>query len=451
MAMRWILPLSVLAACLGTRGYADTNSLQILRIPLAGSGAGPGQGALASSSRAVAGAPEDGTATGVPVYYLFSATGSDENYFNALAVGKPSLFWDQARRDVARTFQRDALSGTAEIVPVRIRSAAEFQQVMSASLVPPVPGRPPLPYFVQELTPGDRRIAGFAVISHSGGDGPVLEEGPQLTYGVFQDDAAKPGPGRILDRILPGAILRFAGCNSGNDHMWYENDAGRGGSPSVAHGTAAVLAEKDVEVYGKRGTGDVARTDTYFLFKRPDPATPYPVRHIIPKDHYRFYVAQDDEQAMDVPYGSDEEKEALLQWYEERGIQVVVNEAGSFLRVTLRLHREHTQGSRKPEALVSLVEEFDVDPGMAEASGRRLFGDFGWHIRRELLARAIDQSRRARGALDMQDFRLWAVLLRPDHDDTVYRADLCDDPVVKDAPPAVFTRPRPVPAPRRLP
>lgn len=405
----------------------------ILEVPI--SGARPA--AASPGTAQPAGSQADPTLgpRGVPVYYLFSAMGSDESYFNGLAVGSPATIWDQASRDGAQVLRANGMAGSCQMVPVRVASGTDVMKVLTRSLVPPDTRKPAMPYFVDQLAASERPISGFVVISHSGSDGPIMNG--QMTYGAFQEDERTEGPERISNRLLTGAILRFAGCNSGNDYLWYEHGSG---SPSMAHGAAAVLHRKKVQVHGKVSSGDVANMSNYVLFKQPDAATPYPTRHVIPKAHYKFYMPRETRSAL-IHFRSAEERDALLAWYAKRRIpvEIATEDTDGYLEARLPVYQTYTERSSKPAFHVELIERFRADPeGEGALTGHKIFGA-EWDQKRGLLAQAIADAQRAGGGrLDIHDFRLWAVLLTPSQDHTVYRADLCDDPSVKDQPPVVY-------------
>ncbi|MBI4858972.1 MAG: hypothetical protein HY815_01660 [Candidatus Riflebacteria bacterium] len=289
-------------------------------------------------------------------------------------------------------------------------------------------------------------ILSVAVISHAGCDGPFIPlasgSGYQANYDLVRHDKAAGGANSLFNRLVRGARLRYCGCNTGNDYMWYEvNRRGWAANPSVAHGAAALLAEKQVVAYGKYNSGDV-KSRCYVYFSCP-PGLNYPVRHVKAKHAYSFGTTKAASTFDDIriAYATAQERDAYLAWYRSRGI--TGRAANGVITVSAPRPTWYSRDSQKPALLKALVRAIADDPGATpDVRQPPVQGDDPQTVRRLLplmdklaadgrLRRAIDDARRANnGVLDLDDFRIWAVVFMPDHDETAYRADLCDDPNV---------------------
>jgi len=386
------------------------------------------------------------------VHYVFCSTGDDAAYFEGLAIGYPSDIQDLIRKDIEAARATAGLSGTATIVRVRVRSADEVMDVLRYGKIPRDERSGSPIYVADELAPSAARLTGYAVLSHANSYGPLIpypNYTKPFTYPQLQEDKRRGGAGSLYGRLVQGAHIRYAGCNSGNDYQFYEIDTpGRRGNPSIAHATAAIYSEKKVVVYGKYRSADLKSTH-YVSFSCPAGLS-YPVRQGKPKASYAFATAISDEaETVKIPFSSRREKEESLFWYKERGYPCRVTDetgSGDGVQGTLEVRIPSdswlcSRETRKPALLKSVVEAVSSNPRTAWPSIQRLLSQVG--IAANLLkgiqkavvtgrlARAIHESRAAHGGkLDLDDFRLWVVLLSPEKWDTYFRADLCDDPTV---------------------
>ncbi|MBI4858973.1 MAG: hypothetical protein HY815_01665 [Candidatus Riflebacteria bacterium] len=69
--------------------------------------------------------------------YIFSPTGDDENYFDALALGRPSDIVDMVRADAAAAQAAAGLTGSYRLVRVKVSSIQEYYTVLRDGLAPP--------------------------------------------------------------------------------------------------------------------------------------------------------------------------------------------------------------------------------------------------------------------------------------------------------------------------
>jgi hypothetical protein len=301
-------------------------------------------------------------------------------------------------------------------------------------------------YSFGELVAAGNSILSVTVISHAGCDGPFIpminHRGFQANYELVRWDKQTQDANSLTNRLVRGARLRFCGCNTGTDYLWYEVDRpGYRANPSVGHGIAALLADRQVVVHGKYNSGDV-KNHNYVSFSCP-PGRNYPVRHGKEKNGYSFGTTRASTKFQDirVSYANDSEREAYLGWYRQRGYQIQ-NGQGT-LTVKAPQPVWYNRSTPKPKALTAIVQAIDrgltdalagnrSGPGLQELAQVRALVPWTDSLLTDgKLVRAIQEAKAANGGtLDMHDFRIWAVMLRPDHKETAYRADLCDDPTV---------------------
>jgi hypothetical protein len=153
-----------------------------------------------------------------------------------------------------------------------------------------------------------------------------------------------------------------------------------------------------------------------------------------------------------IHYTSAAERDAYVSFYRQRGIPLKpINErrAGGDVQgdLTMRAPRPTwlSNGSRKPAVLQRVIQLVATYPSYAEQAVMYAFqqGDPDADAYRGLIPRllalarygklqqAIDDTRNANGGrLEMDDFRLWAMIFGPGQHYTALRADLCDDPNV---------------------
>lgn len=384
------------------------------------------------------------------VAYVIISTGDDESYFEALARGSPSTIVDLARSDAAAAQAAAGLSGRYHMVRVRVSSPEEFWRVLRDGMVPSRE-RANAVYSSGELVSRACSILSVTVISHAGSDGPLFDYhkgrgGAQANYNFLKADRDARGPSSLYNRLVRGARLRFAGCNTGSDYLWYEWDRpGYRANPSVAHGAAAILAGKGVVAWGKYNSSDV-KSLSYVSFRCPA-GLPYPTRHGKPKDDYSFGTTRAAVQYEDITVQprTAEERQAYVDWYRQRGYQV--SDRGAQFVVRAPRPVWYNRRTPKPIGLVAMVKAVEAgalprpdgrysEPGFREFYAtwylvpwvRVLFTD-------DRLMTAIRDSKQAHGGrLDIDDFRIWAVVFRPDRHETALRADLCDDPRVAEIP-----------------
>jgi len=327
------------------------------------------------------------------VHYVFCATGKDGAYFETLALGQPSDVMNMVRDDIQATRAVAGLSESVKIVRVRVSTPGAMLDVLKNGRIPKDGRDTPSIYTPNQLVQSSVKITGFAVVSHAGSYGPMIPypDYKQFTYPPLQDDKKNGGPNTLSARLAQGARIRYTGCNSGNDHQFYEVDEpGKRGNPSIAHATASIYADKKVVTYGKFNSGDIKSTH-YMWFACPDGQN-YPIRYGKPKTSYSF-------SAIGQRFSRDSGKPESL----KSAIQAVdSNPQGGWSAVQKKVTQAGVSGD-----LLKKVET-------AVTSGK--------------LAKAIRESKAANGGkLDLDDFRLWVVLLRPAKWDTEFRADLCDD------------------------
>lgn len=415
----------------------------------------------------------DGTPSGVPyaptattaanpqnngplVYYILVPTGDDEAYFEALARGNPATVVNLCRADAQAAQAASGVRGEVNFVRVKLASVEDYSRVLLEGLMPAQPRQGTPVYRVNELTPRVNRVLGFAILSHAGCDGPFpnyQNGGQQAPYPIFQYDRWYGRENSLYNRLVIGARFRFAGCNTANDYMWYEHDqAGYRANPSVAHAAAAIYADKRIVTYGHYNSGDVKNTD-YISFQTTGGRS-YPVRFGKPKDGYSFgttNAASQYEPAL-IHYTSAQERDAYMQYYAARGFPLTPkNERRSAYGVegdlVMRAPRPvwFSRESAKPEVLKHVINvvaqypsagaqavtyAFSQYPGAAGDAYRGMIPRLAALAQYGKLQQAIRDTYTARGQLDYNDFRLWAMMFAPDKDYTVYRADLCDDPNV---------------------
>lgn len=394
------------------------------------------------------------------VYYIMCPTGDDESYFEALARGTPANIWNLCQSDAAAAQAASGAGGAVQFVRVKVSSLEDYTRVLHEGLMPRARRAGTPVYRVEEMSPQPNRVLGFAILSHAGCDGPFIplenKRGVQAPYPIFAWDKASGG-NSFYERLVPGARIRFCGCNTGNDYMWYEVDQpGYRANPSVAHATAAILADKRVVVYGKYNSGDV-KGATYVHFSCPQGQS-YPVRHVKAKNAYSFGTtkgASQYEPAL-IHYQSAEERDAYIAYYRERGYPLVPSKeqrSGGSVSGDLVLRAPRPQwfsnGSAKPAVLKDVVRMLEAYPGAPSQAVQYAFAQHGEGGKAYLgmvprlialaaaghMRRAIDDTKRAHGGqLDLDDMRLWVTMFGPEHHYTAWRADLCDDPTVARTP-----------------
>ena len=423
----------------------------------ASGGTGAGQGAPYAPSAALASNPQGG---GPLVYYVLCPTGDDESYFESLARGNPATIMNLCRSDAQGAQAASGVRGDVNFIRVKLASVEDYTRVLREGLMPAQPRQGTPVYRVSELSASNCRVLGFAMISHAGCDGPFpiyQSGGQQAPYAIFQQDRQSADGSSLYNRLVVGARFRFAGCNTANDYMWYEHDVpGYRANPSVAHAAAAIYADKRVVAYGHYNTGDVKNTE--YIYFACDGGRSYPTRHLLAKDAYRFYTtnaASQYEPAL-IHYTSAQVRDAYMQYYAQYGYPLTPKDerrtqSGVEGDLVMRAPRPVSiaRETAKPavlQAVVNAVAQYPSAGAQAVTYAFRQYPGADGDAYRGMMPRltalaqygklqqAIRDTYAARGRVDMDDMRLWAMMFAPDSKYTSYRADLCDDPNVARTP-----------------
>lgn len=376
---------------------------------------------------------------GPKVYYLMGADGKDGDYFKGLARG----YW-KSKNVVLKNAKSDAGEHGATIVPVAVTTIEEIVKILTEGLVPRKDLAKKELYELADLEGSKCRIAGLQVVSHAGCDGPVIEH-RQLDFRPFVEDRfATKDPQRptMFNRVIRGAHLRMSGCNTGNCQYFADHS-------SFSHLLASLWASKKVQCHGKRTTGDV-NSDAFSDFVVDGQGMAHRAKP--GKKEYFFYVKKDRVYSeVSISPEGEEERQALLDWYRDRGITPSSQRDGKIV-VALPGVTRVAHDSEKDPLLLSVVRMLAEDRStksefyryllymhqMAESDEmdrarealpqlQKLFNDLK-------LRKIIQQVKEENGGrLDENDFRIWFRIHYRDYVSETdrmsigYRACVCDD------------------------
>ncbi len=376
------------------------------------------------------------------IYYIFAGMGEDQEYFfnlvqNGGTAGRSNHVWKYIRRDIKETSKK-----CVGIVVVKVDRAKDMYDILRQGMVPedgPTPldikgGRFPI-YAFSELKKSKHKIMGFATVSHSGQDGPLVgyanNRGMQFSTELVKTDynlatIAPEADYFMFNRMLDNPRFTFCGCNIGHCQYYDMEDE------SFGHGVAAVYNTKGAVVRAKWSTGAVNATEKHFAtYGKDDEGI---VRRLTPhKKDYRMLVSVPNNRydTFNVPYSSQEEKEAILAYYKERDITVRVYSryirvrSPSWLRgkwlnyaadkdnlLEAVINAMATRGGPKAyedEDFAKWLKEAKVTPEIEEVQKmmprlKKLTSD-------PLLQYAIEKSKQANnGVFDIHDYRVWLVI-----------------------------------------
>ena len=272
--------------------------------------------------------------SGEGVYYVFAGMGEDQEYFFQIAQngpisGKPNYVWRSIRRDVSETGAR-----CRGVVVVKVASPDDIYVVLKNGMVPSG-GPTALPsgdqrvpiYAVNQLTASNFKIIGFATVSHSGQDGPLVDygsdKGKQFHARYLAADYLNHRRGAqttVYRRMINRPRFTFCGCNIG--HCQYYD----GENPSFSHWVASIYVSKGAVVRGKYTVGSPNASESQFAtFGRQGNG---PVIRMSPgKKEYKMLIKVPTNRydQYNVPFSSTEERDAILAYYKERNVTVNVS------------------------------------------------------------------------------------------------------------------------------
>ena len=400
------------------------------------------------------------------IYYIFAGMGESQEYFfnlvqNGGTAGRSNYVWQYIRRDIKETGK--VCKG---VVIVKANSPADMYKILSEARVPadgPTQldhrGRFPI-YAFTDLAKSKYNILGFCTVSHSGQDGPLVRygsnKGLQFSTELMMTDYTiyklSDTHETIYNRILDNPRFTFCGCNIGHC-QYYDME-----NTSFGHGVAAVYNAKDAVVRAKWSSGPVnAGAKDFATYAKDDKGI---VRRLTPhKKDYRLLinVPTNRYDTYNVPFSSNEEKQAILDYYKARDITVKVRSryitvrSPSWLRgkwidyaadkdnllesALLAMANREGPEDYSDEAFADWVEKAQVTPELAEAQKmmprlKALFND-------PLVQLAIERSKEANGGeFDIHDYRVWLAVyygdksaeeLRNIRSMVPLRACICDD------------------------
>ena len=400
------------------------------------------------------------------IYYVFAGMGEGQEYFFHLVqagntASSSNYVWQYIRRDIKET-GKNCLG----VVIVKVSSPADMYHVLQYAMIPAdgptkldTKGKFPI-YAFTDLTKSKYNIMGFATVSHSGQDGPLLNyannRGMQFTTKIIMLDYINNDYGKNIDtifgRLLDNPRFTFCGCNIGHC-QYYDLE-----NTSFGHGVAATYCSKNAVVRAKWSAGPVnGKPKEYATYGKDEKGV---VRRLSPhKKDYRLLINVPNNRydSYRVPFSNNEEKQAILDYYKARDITVKVYSryitvrSPSWLRgkwLTYETDKDNLLESAlkamanregptayTDEAFAEWLKSPEVTPELAEAQKmmprlKKLFND-------PLVQLAIQKSKNANnGVFDVHDYRVWLVIyygdksaeeLRNIRSMVPLRACLCDD------------------------
>ena len=367
--------------------------------------------------------PEPETSpAGSGVYYLFTSEGNDSEWFDFLAsngrpAGKKNNVWGFIKKDI------QASGNTCEgVAVIRVAKPEDIMDVLTKGSIP-TQGLSRLPSYqrvkirtMAELTPSAKKIIGFGVIAHSGSEGPLLNYGQsrnsetgelvglQMHWTYFRKDMLKAlkettNQNTVGNRLLEKSRIRFFGCNSGHCGYWKAR-------PSICHHLAAVYQSKKAVVSGRLVSGSPNAAGSWADFGLNDKKLA--TRLTPDKKDYKLLI-NTPKKAYDrftVPAKDDEERQAILEYYQSRDITVSSRTDGVYVRAPSS--KWLTRASKKDNLLKAVVLALASGDEAVIADTKAKMPHVAKIIDNTRLRQVIAQVKEDNnGTLDMNDGRIW--------------------------------------------
>jgi len=399
----------------------------------------PGNTAVdAASGSGTGNGTQPGTA-GTGVYWVFAGMGEDQEYFFSIAQNSPqaggaNYVWRNIRRDIAESGAR-----CLGVCVVKVISPNDIFNVLRKGMVPsqgltavPAEGRRVPIHAVADLVPSNHRMIGFATVSHSGSDGPLVDygadKGKQFNAEYLALDYLqwRQAGGRVTESIVARLVdnprFSFCGCNIG--HCQYYD----GVTPSFGHYVAAIYCSKATVVRAMYTVGSPNAPDQNFaVFGRS--AQRHVTRVSPAKQEYRMLVNVPTNRydRFGVPFSSEEEKNAIIAYYRERDINTTVQGNQVFVRAPTWLRGTWmTRDTDKDNVIESLLQAMatrQMPPGTNGSNfetwlrssnpadvqrARQMMPRLQALIDDPMMQAYVEIVKRENGGrLDIHDFRLW--------------------------------------------
>ncbi len=403
---------------------------------------------------------------GEGIYYVFAGMGQDQEFFyqisqNGPIAGKPNYVYKYIRRDI-----QESGAKCKGIVVVKVLTPDDMHNVLCQGMVPAA-GPSAVPsgnqrlkiYAVNELTPSNFKVIGFATVSHSGQDGPMMDyadnKGKQYHARYLANDyvthSRNPGAKTFTARLVNKPRFTFCGCNIG--HCQYYD----GVNPCFSHWVATIYCKKGAVVRGKYTVGSPNATEKQFAtFGREGNGSV--IRQSPAKKEYRMLIKVPTNRydTYNVPFSSAEEKEAILAYYKERNVTVresgnnIVVRTPSWLRG--KWMNRGTDKDDLLEAVLRTMASRDIstarwmdtyeswmrrNPPAEVARAEKMMPRLKELLNDPKLQKRIEEVKEENGGtLDLHDFRLWHYIyfgnlsqeqMRENRWSLPLRACTCDD------------------------